>query len=680
MESSTSQNSNLDNDQPAAEKDLNIYLPLYRAICDGDWEKARIFFDAYPDAIDAPITEDRDTPLHLAVKRGRRISFLEKLVDVIPPKALELQDASGSTALHVAATLGNTRAAKLLVTKHQLLLYIRNKDNYLPVHLAALHGKRETTFYLLVFTKDDEEANLFGDESGALLMRFAINARFYDVARYLLQRYPQQYMRLSIEIVKNHTQEEEPGPLEDIAQEEEPGPLEDIAQDPSAFPSRTRFNIWQRFIYYCVPLKLENFSNYSDEEDMENIPVQGKNTYQIQSLKGNCIVSGCEKLRAVIWKVLDSLVPYIKHIHDTKLLHHQAVQLVKHMCNEAVRLDNTNSSLILKGSFLSAAKYGIDEIVQEILSVFPNAITFKDKGGHTALHLAIMYRHENVFNIINQQSGDYKEFLLEPFGDKKNNILHLAGKLAYQDRLDFVSTALLQVQRELQWYKEVEKFVLPRQREAKNKDEKTPLMVFIEEHSKMITHEEQWMKSMANSCTVVATLIGAVAFAAAITVPGGNNSGGDNAVGNNNALAPTPSPVSNNSTDEGLPIFRNEVAFIVFNVSNALALFSSLSTVIMFLAILISRYATIDFLYTLPNRLIIGLLALFLSVTSMIISFSATLYLVSGQKELILVPLAVLTCLPVTLFVFLQFPLLLNMIKATYVPTIFSSHKSNKKG
>uniref|UniRef100_A0A5B7AYM7 PGG domain-containing protein n=1 Tax=Davidia involucrata TaxID=16924 RepID=A0A5B7AYM7_DAVIN len=433
-------------------------------------------------------------------------------------------------------------------------------------------------------------------------------------------------------------------------------------------------------ILCCVPLKLENFSNYSDEEDMENTQVPGKNTYQIQSFKGNCIVSGCKKLRAIIWRVLDSLVPYIKHIHDTKLLHHQAVQLVKHMCNEAVRLDNTNSSLILKGSFLSAAKYGIDEIVQEILSVFPNAITFKDKGGHTALHLAIMYRHENVFNIINQQSGDYKEFLLQPFGDKKNNILHLAGKLAYQDRLDFVSTALLQVQRELQWYKEVEKFVLPRQREAKNKDEKTPLMVFIEEHSKMITHEEQWMKSMANSCTVVATLIGAVAFAAAITVPGGNNSGGDNAVGSNNALAPTPSPVSNNSTDEGLPIFRKEVAFIVFNVSNALALFSSLSTVVMFLAILISRYATIDFLYTLPNRLIIGLLALFLSVTSMIISFSATLYLVSGQKELILVPLAVLTCLPVTLFVFLQFPLLLNMIKATYVPTIFSSHKSNKKG
>lgn len=40
-----------------------------------------------------------------------------------------------------------------------------------------------------------------------------------------------------------------------------------------------------------------------------------------------------------------------------------------------------------------------------------------------------------------------------------NNILRLAGNLAPKDQLNRVSGAALQMQRELQWFKEVEKLV-----------------------------------------------------------------------------------------------------------------------------------------------------------------------------------------------------------------------------
>ncbi|KAH7850895.1 hypothetical protein Vadar_004338 [Vaccinium darrowii] len=59
-----------------------------------------------------------------------------------------------------------------------------------------------------------------------------------------------------------------------------------------------------------------------------------------------------------------------------------------------------------------------------------------------------------------------------------------------------------------------------------------------------------------------------------------------------------------------------------------------------------------DFLYVLPKRLIAGLVTLFLSITTMMVAFSFSLYLVLGHKKAwILVSVAALACLPVTSFV-----------------------------
>ena len=143
----------------------------------------------------------------------------------------------------------------------------------------------------------------------------------------------------------------------------------------------------------------------------------------------------------------------------------------------------------------------------------------------------------------------------------------------------------------------MEKFVLPQERKSKNYAGKTQLMIFNEEHKELIAYEVQWMMGMATSCTVAASLIATVVFAAAITVPGGSNG------------------------EDGLPIFSKEKAFVIFSISDALALLSSISAVLAFLSIFTSRYAVMDFLYALPKRLIIGLLALFFSVPQSILCF-----------------------------------------------------------
>lgn len=180
----------------------------------------------------------------------------------------------------------------------------------------------------------------------------------------------------------------------------------------------------------------------------------------------------------------------------------------------------------------------------------------------------------------------------------------------------------------------------------KNSNGKTPQILFTEEHKSLVREGEKWMKDTASSCMVVATLIATVMFAAAFTVPGGNN----------------------NNT--GTPFFITERSFIVFAISDALALFSSATSILMFLSILTSRYAEEDFLDLLPKRLIIGLATLFISIGTMMVAFCGALFIVLGHGLVwIAIPMALVAGIPVTVFALLQFPLFVDMISHTYRST-----------
>ncbi|EPS64453.1 hypothetical protein M569_10326, partial [Genlisea aurea] len=348
-----------------------------------------------------------------------------------------------------------------------------------------------------------------------------------------------------------------------------------------------------------------------------------------------------------LWKSLLYSLPPLKRIRVSKAMHCQAVELVKRVCEETKSLDTAEASSLLTGPFLLGARNGIHEMVKEILDSFPHAITFVDDENHSVFHLAVLYRHEKIFKLVHQQSGQYKMAMSLLLDNKKNNILHLVGHRQYQDRLELAPGAVLQMQRELQWYKEVEKFVIPQERKSKNASGKMPLTVFHEEHRELISNETQWMIGMATSCSVAASLIATVAFAAAITVPGGNN-------------------------PEGFPIFSGEALFLVFAVSDAMALLTSVTTVLSFLSIFTSRYAVNDFLRALPNRLIIGLISLFFSVACLMIAFGSTVFLVvAQQKRALLLPVILASCAPIILFASFQFPPLCNMIASTYGPSIF---------
>ncbi|KAL2539836.1 Ankyrin repeat family protein [Abeliophyllum distichum] len=354
--------------------------------------------------------------------------------------------------------------------------------------------------------------------------------------------------------------------------------------------------------------------------------------------------------RIKFWQRFIGHLPQVKLISDKTLIYHQAVDLVKYICLEVLKLDLPKAITSIGLPLRIATQLGTHEVVEEILEIFPSAIFLRSNKNESVFHLAILYRQAKVYNLV-YQFEDCTHMVLVTPDILMNNGLHCAARVEDHQRLNLRATApgaALQMQRELQWFKEVEKFMLPRDKQQKNTEGRTPGMVFTETHAELIKEGEQWMKDKANSCMFVAALIAAVVFAAAITVPGGNNQ------------------------DNGLPIFSIQNAFGIFAISDALCLFCSVSSILMFLSILTSRYAADDFLFALPNRLIIGLATLFFAIVSMIIAFCSSFYLVFGNnKDWILIPLICVACLSIILFVSLQFKLLFIMIKSTYFPGLF---------
>ncbi|KAM1155807.1 hypothetical protein ACFX13_027237 [Malus domestica] len=149
---------------------------------------------------------------------------------------------------------------------------------------------------------------------------------------------------------------------------------------------------------------------------------------------------------------------------------------------------------------------------------------------------------------------------------------------------------------------------------------------------------------------IVAALIATIVFAAAFTMPGGNT-----------------------SDNKGTPIFLRSKTFMLYAISDAVALFSSLTSLLMFLSILTARYAEEDFLESLPKRLIIGLALLFLAIAATMIVFCATLAMALGERfTWISLPITLLLAsFPVALFVMLQLPLFMQMVQSTYGSSIF---------
>lgn len=331
-----------------------------------------------------------------------------------------------------------------------------------------------------------------------------------------------------------------------------------------------------------------------------------------------------------------------------------ALELAQSLWNEVIKQKEEDISKLIAYPWrllFVAAQLGKVEFLSVLIRSYPDLIWKVDENRFTIFHIAVIHRHEGIFKLI-YEIGAIKDLIATYKDNKRNNMLHLASKLAPPHRLNCVSGAALQMQRELLWFEAVKEIVRPEYAEAENDDHKTPQALFSEEHEVLRSKGEEWMKKTAESCALVATLIATVAFSATFQPPGG-------------------------VTTEGSPVLVKKACFVVFAMSDAVSLFTSTASILMFLSILTSRYAERDFLKSLPLKLMKGLILLLISIATMIVAFTATFFIIFLEGvRWAPIPIALISCLPVTLFAFQQFPLLVDIYDSVYESdSLFKSTK-----
>ncbi|XP_076923391.1 uncharacterized protein LOC143585502 [Bidens hawaiensis] len=598
------------------------------------------------------IKSDGSQMLHVAVGMGHN-DFLKKLLPYISDeKILEERHSDGSTALHIAAIVGNKDGAELLVKRKKVLLRIKDKNNEEPLQKAYSNMHLETIAYLLKATKEGEQTELESstvgsvdhrdDEIGIRVLVNAITAQKYSLASELMHYFP----------------------ISAAASEEI---LLAIAK---SFPSDLNYvealvyrffyyNCWRmtqrealRFRRHLLKLVFFLSRSFSGEE-----VIVWRVIYSVLHAVSLMVTLALLIIISPIlivylsfiflspycWKGAKILAgPPIKHIENKKKIWGEATTFLKLVCDKLDNLISRHDHYA--GPILEAACQNAYEVVQEILLRSPKAINSKDKNGYDFIQLAVIHRSEKVYNLI-YDIGERKNLYRTIVDSCENNILHLAGRLAPSNVLSQITGATLQLQRELQWREEVKKLVFPTYTTQENIYKQTPDMVFTREHEDLVKKGELWMKTTSESCSITAALIITIVFAAAITVPGGSNQ------------------------EKGTPLFKKETAFIIFAISDAISLFSSSTALLVFLSILTTRFAEKDFLVSLPRRLFIGLFSLLLSATAMMVAFSATLFLVfCDRKVWMLAPISGLALIPIASFVTLQFPLMMDLVRSTYLP------------
>ncbi|ERN09313.1 hypothetical protein AMTR_s00149p00090550 [Amborella trichopoda] len=342
-------------------------------------------------------------------------------------------------------------------------------------------------------------------------------------------------------------------------------------------------------------------------------------------------------------------------LREKKEMHLQALKLLKKLNKEAgpavykgwgedpgnyskIARKFKNGRLVkkcIRSPVMVAILNGNYDFVIETIEEFPQLMLSTDvEDGGSMLHLAVRVRELEIFKHLLRM----RETVIESTDAFGNTVLHISAKLAPSQQLNTIAGAALQLQRELQWFRSIEQLTPEVLQDALNFEGKTASNVFSEEHEMLVKEGERWMKDTATSCTVVSVLIATMVFASAFQVPGGINS-------------------------NGLPNLLQHTPFMVFTISIVIALSTSLTSAVMFLYILTARYAEEDFRLALPTRLILGLAGVFISIIAMMVSFTATIFLMLSAIKMPWGVFAVyiLACFPVTIFASMQLPLFITL-------------------
>lgn len=584
------------------------YQTLMQDALKGDWESAERFFKQDSASKTAKITSRSETVLHIAALSAQD-QFLEKLVELLfpYPEALEEVDCDGRTALHNAVLCGSIRMVKALVKSNTKLTRLADNKGRIPLGIAALEASMHKEVAWFLAEKTTDDEPS-NPFSSPSAIEIIIDLTYAGHHDITLHLVGQYPHLITMKSTKDKSI------------------LDVLALMPSHFPSGTRLSVLEALIYKCIPV------------DLSYKPTDKNSDAVLQSLTRR------------LWNAIKIVVPVIKRVREIKLGHVVAVGLAKEVCTAISHMSTTEiADYFREGDLLfQVAVKGISELMRLCIQFFPKFIRISPHGKRLTTH-AVEFRQERILRLFLKGSSTYEVSLVPAatWKESEDMMLAVANYIPNSDAETNYAGAVFQMQRELQWFKFAEKWSVPAVRTGK-RDGITYWEIFVEKHKKLLENGEKWMKDTVDKCMLVSTLIATVLFTAAFTVPGGND----------------------NNT--GVPLLIGQNTFLVFAMSDGLGLVSSVMAILVFLHISISRHEPQDFLMVLPKKIILGQYALFVALGCMLVSFSATLTIVLDKRgEWVPIPITLMAYPLVALSIILQLPLLQQMVKFTYAPSIF---------
>ncbi|KAL5578735.1 hypothetical protein UlMin_011177, partial [Ulmus minor] len=382
-----------------------------------DWKKVERLLDSNSELAKARIPFSQNTVLHLASLAGE-VNIVKKLVALMVPQDLEIQDKDGYTALTKASIHGDKKIAQCMVEKNKNLVSIPTGTKLLPVVIAIMFGNKEMALYL--YSKTPQKFLLNEDNNsvinGATLLTYSIRMQLYDISFHLIQKYP----RLAFAL--DHYDQ---------------SALYQLACTPSAFRNSSQLNFWQRLVYICVPVQ-----DIDWEINETRLSVLDEDVSQ-----SNWWNAG---YRGIWQQIAPRLLAVlgIKRIYEMKLVHHQSHRLLRRICQDFSNLHEDEMVNGIINALHEAAAKGVVELVADVLEKLPELRRFRDKQGSTIFMKAVEFRQEQVFSLL--QGFAYKDTMIDWVDDRGENILH---KLKYNsvDKISNIQGAVLKMQKELQW-------------------------------------------------------------------------------------------------------------------------------------------------------------------------------------------------------------------------------------
>ncbi|MBA0870339.1 hypothetical protein Goshw_011122 [Gossypium schwendimanii] len=643
--------------------DMNHFKEMsepYQKILANDVHGLAAIYPNNPDALLNPITARKDTIFHIAAYDGREEVLRVLLGKVQPPKkaeVLKVKNIYGNTILHEVATTTHVNTARLLMKEVLLagndnrqreeILGARNKLGETPLFRAAEYSSKTMVEYLA--TAIGETGNLeshFRRNDGTSILHIAVIGQKFDTAIWLLGKSPE----LATYTDKNGNTS-----------------LHLLASMASAFKSSSPTKgIFKELIYHCIP------SDSRKEEGTNELTKnrQNRDLEQGEQSRGLNQQDYCKgwKMIVQIWKqkkMHESAVklakllvetdaswfePHEPEEDDTVIMERKEEE--KEETSKSNATANTERSPEPDTPLLIATKTGIVEIVNEILTRYPQAVYHIGTNGRNILHVAIMNRQYKVFNVVKNKKEAKR--LVRGIDNHGCTILHYAAKTKYYHG-GTKPTPALKLQQELTWFEEIKNHMPSHFIMHLNKRDTTADKLFKDNHLDLLKTAQEWVKTTSQSCSTVAILVATVVFTAAYTAPGG-------------------------FLQNGRPILLEQPLYSFFTVMDVAGLASSLTSVVIFLSILTSSLEFEDFYHRLPRNLSLGFTFLFFSVTSTMMTFTATiLLLVHLEKKWTATLTYAAAFLPICIFALFQFPLYYQYFVAA-VKSILDFLRSNLPG